>query len=66
MRVTSALRQQIWTQTESAVMSDVNQDHPEVVGPAPITYRLWHWPPLPEADGRAFRRLNVRLSLIHI
>eukprot|EP00969_Alexandrium_andersonii_P308220 13623356-Alexandrium_andersonii.AAC.1 len=49
MLLVKALRQHIWTQTESAVMDDVERDQPALVGPAPRSYRVVHEPPLRRA-----------------
>eukprot|EP00969_Alexandrium_andersonii_P348223 15397772-Alexandrium_andersonii.AAC.1 len=46
MRIIKALRQQIWIQTESAVMSDAQREHPAVVVSAPRSDRVVREPPL--------------------
>eukprot|EP00969_Alexandrium_andersonii_P312481 13806006-Alexandrium_andersonii.AAC.1 len=63
MRVIKPLRQQIWTQTETAVIDDLGREEPAVVAPAPRTYRLYHEPPLQRALGQpdGHRHVTVRL-----
>eukprot|EP00969_Alexandrium_andersonii_P007967 347358-Alexandrium_andersonii.AAC.1 len=59
MGIISELRRQIWVQTESAVMSEVQQEDPEVAMPAPRTYRAWQWPPLRGTEGQPGGHINV-------
>eukprot|EP00969_Alexandrium_andersonii_P359752 15453889-Alexandrium_andersonii.AAC.1 len=58
MGVISGLRRQIWAHTESAVMSEVQLEDPEVTVPATWTYRAEHWPPVRGADGQPDGHIN--------
>eukprot|EP00969_Alexandrium_andersonii_P069659 3073838-Alexandrium_andersonii.AAC.1 len=62
MRVISELSRQIWEQTESAVMSELQLEDPEVAVPAPYTYRVVHWPPVRGAEGQPDGHINVRFQ----
>eukprot|EP00969_Alexandrium_andersonii_P211610 9346024-Alexandrium_andersonii.AAC.1 len=61
MLLIKALRQQMWAQTESAVIDDVERDQPALVVPAPRSYRVAREPPLrrdaDQPDGH--RRVTV-------
>eukprot|EP00969_Alexandrium_andersonii_P340658 15057036-Alexandrium_andersonii.AAC.1 len=64
MRTIKVSRQQIWIQTESAIVADVQRGHPAVVVPAPRSYRVAREPPLRrdahQPDGH--RRVAVRFE----
>eukprot|EP00969_Alexandrium_andersonii_P006861 299496-Alexandrium_andersonii.AAC.1 len=62
MGMIQELRRQIWLQTASAVMSEVQQEKPEGAVPAPRTYRVWQWPPLQGTEDRPGARINVRFE----
>eukprot|EP00969_Alexandrium_andersonii_P072414 3194785-Alexandrium_andersonii.AAC.1 len=49
MLLIKALRQQIWSQTEAAVIDDVEREQPALVVPAPRSYRVVYEPPLRRA-----------------